>query len=181
MSFDYKITCPNNCSNNGVCTDSGVCKCNKNYILTDCSFYYDGNNNKTFEFRLNAGEFITNTINSFRLDFFFRSLYNFTDIRIEITGLPSGSNSSSGEFKNGTLNLISFESLHIILPSKFSEQLILEIKLKLKYQYLNFWQNEQIKIDQFAQDKSFLGIFLIKIKNLIKKALLLLSSFLFKN
>lgn len=31
------VTCPNRCNGNGVCLDSGICKCNANWGQEDCS------------------------------------------------------------------------------------------------------------------------------------------------
>lgn len=36
VKFDFKSSCPKNCSNNGICENS-ICKCNKNYTEVDCS------------------------------------------------------------------------------------------------------------------------------------------------
>jgi hypothetical protein len=33
------VTCPNRCNGNGVCLDSGICKCNANWGQEDCSLY----------------------------------------------------------------------------------------------------------------------------------------------
>jgi hypothetical protein len=146
VSFDYTIGCPNECSANGLCTDNGVCKCDQNYILTDCSFYFDGNNTNTFVFRTTSSALNMNSTEWFRLNFNFASRYTFSDIRLTITGWPSGVNTSKGEIENGTIALVSFDSLDARLPNNFTDQIELQVKLEVKYLYLEFFEIDQITI-----------------------------------
>jgi hypothetical protein len=158
VNFDYNITCPNACSNHGKCDESGICSCDKNYVLTDCSFYYDGTNQNTFQFEALVGEYhILNTSSkSFELELDLNSSYTFTDVRITVRGLPNGSLSSSGVFNvNNSLEMASFDRINLTLPENFKERLELEIELRLKYKFLEFVELKRLLIDRFEMKPVF--------------------------
>jgi RHS repeat-associated protein len=161
INFDYKIDCPNNCSQNGICNyDTGVCKCDTDYILTDCSFFYDGDDENYFDFKV----FISNyNDKSFDLNFNFKSIYNFDNVKLIISGFPIETNFSSNYSLDNNQSLVvnSFDSLNVNLPSEYFGDIKLIIELQLKYLLIEFTATREIDFFVSDSNQSFVALFLI--------------------